>query len=66
VATAASSQRGEYTDARPTDQLKERFDDLRTELDERLGRLERVAADDVARFNTLLLDKGIAPVILEK
>jgi photosystem II stability/assembly factor-like uncharacterized protein len=66
VATATSSQRGEYTDARPTDQLKERFSDLRSALDEHLAKLQQLLDGDVERFNTLLRDKNIAPVILLK
>ncbi len=64
VATAASSQRGEYTDARPTDQLQERFRDLKGELDGQLAKLQQVVADDVARFNSLLSNEGVQPLQL--
>ena len=65
AASAASSQRGEYTDARPTDQLQERFRDLRTDLDEELSRLQEVLDQDVASFNGMLRDKQ-APAIVVK
>jgi photosystem II stability/assembly factor-like uncharacterized protein len=64
VATAAASQRGEYTDARPTDQLQERFRDLKGELDGQLSKLQQVLVSDVAGFNNLLSIAGIQPLQL--
>lgn len=51
VITAASSQRGMRTDARPTDQLVVRLDDLESELDGHLGRLDALFEGDVAALS---------------
>jgi photosystem II stability/assembly factor-like uncharacterized protein len=58
VATAASSQRGIQYDARPTDQLWERFRDLAAELEAAIAGLERLINEDVSRLRELL--RGIA------
>jgi division protein CdvB (Snf7/Vps24/ESCRT-III family) len=65
VASAASSQRGEYTDARPTDQLQERFQDLRKDLDGELSRLQKVLELDLVSFNGMLRDKQASAIILK-
>jgi hypothetical protein len=64
VASAASSQRGEYTDARPTDQLEERFRDLKVQLDGELERLRGVLDEDLAAFNGMLRDKNVSAIFI--
>jgi photosystem II stability/assembly factor-like uncharacterized protein len=65
VASAASSQRGEYTDARPTDPLEERFRDLKEELDDELERLQGVLDQDLVEFNGMLRDKQVSAIIIK-
>ncbi len=62
VMTAASSQRGEDLDARPTDQLLERLVDLETELEGALTRLRGVYSDEVAELNAELESAGLEPI----
>ena len=62
VMTAASSQRGEDLDARPTGQLLERLVDLETELEEALSRLRGVYAGEVAELNAELESAGLEPI----
>jgi hypothetical protein len=54
VATAASSQRGIQYDARPTDQLWERYRDLAAELEIAVAQLQRIIDEDMNRFRTML------------
>lgn len=54
VLTAASSQRGMRTDARPTDQLVERLDDLIVEIDIQLGALATLGAGEIDDLNRRL------------
>jgi hypothetical protein len=51
VLTAASSQRGMRTDARPTDQLVERLDDLVVEIDQELAALAALRAGQIHDLN---------------
>ncbi len=62
VMTAASSQRGEDLDARPTQQLLERLVDLETELEGALTRLRRVYAEEVGDLNAELESAGLTPI----
>ena len=62
VMTAASSQRGEDLDARPTEQLLERLVDLETELEGALTRLRGVYSDEVAELNAELESAGLEPI----
>lgn len=59
VMTAASSQRGEDLDARPTEQLIERLVDLEVELEGALTRLRGVYADEVEELNAELESAGL-------
>ena len=54
VATAASSQRGILYDARPTDQLWERYFDLDTELGLKIGLLERLVEIEMRQLREML------------
>ncbi len=65
VASAASSQRGEYTDARPTDQLQERYQDLRKDLDGELSRLQEVLDQDLVVFNGMLREKQATAIVVK-
>ncbi len=62
VMTAASSQRGEDLDVRPTDALFERLDDLEAGLEEALDRLMAVYAGEVADLNDRLDAVGMDPI----
>ena len=62
VMTAASSQRGEDLDARPTEQLVERLVDLENELEGALTRLRGVYAEEVADLNAELESAGLEPI----
>ena len=59
VMTAASSQRGEDLDARPTEQLLERLVDLEVELEGALTRLRGVYSDEVEELNAELESAGL-------
>ena len=54
VATAASSQRGISFDARPTDQLWERYRDLDTELAAKIELLERLVEIEMRQLREML------------
>ena len=54
VATAASSQRGIQYDARPTDQLWERYRDLAAELEIAIVTLDRLVEEEVGHFWRIL------------
>ena len=62
VMTAASSQRGEDLDARPTEQLVERLGDLEAELEQAFTRLRGVYSDEVADLNARLEAAGLDPI----
>lgn len=62
VMTAASSQRGEDLDARPTEQLLERLVDLEVALEGALTRLRAVYTDEVGELNAELESAGLAPI----
>ena len=59
VMTAASSQRGEDLDARPTEQLLERLVDLEVALEGALTRLRGVYTDEVEELNAELESAGL-------
>ncbi|NKB87253.1 MAG: glycosyl hydrolase [Acidobacteria bacterium] len=63
VLTAASSQRGMRTDARPTDQLVLRLDDLTTELDGQLAGLRALVDGEVASLSARLEEMGLPAVV---
>lgn len=65
VATAASSQRGERTDARPTDQLVERLSDLEAMLEQQQQAFAMLVADELADLNGALLEMDLAAVVIE-
>lgn len=60
VARAASSQRNVYLDARPPDQLWERFRPLERGLSTQLASLERVVSEYVVRFNEAVLERRMS------
>ncbi len=62
VMTAATAQRGEYLDSRPTEQIFERFGDLEVELDATLIELERVYSDELGELNERLREAGLDPI----
>jgi hypothetical protein len=53
----------EYSDAAPTQALRDLTDDLGRRAEAELARLDRVLADDVARFNALCRDHGVAAIV---
>ena len=53
----------EYSDAAPTQALRELTDDLARRAEAELARLDRTLADDVARFNGLCRDHGVAAIV---
>ena len=53
----------EYSDAAPTQALRELTDDLARRAEAELARLGRTLADDVARFNALCRDHGVAAIV---
>ncbi len=53
----------EYSDAAPTQGLRDLTADLARRADAELAKLDRVLADDVARFNALCKDAGVAAII---
>jgi hypothetical protein len=55
----------EYSDARPTQALRELHDTLAGLVEAELARLDRCLAEDVAAFNALCFDEG-APAISPK
>lgn len=54
LATAAQSQRGVAYDARPTDQMRERFRDLADELNAAIARLAQLIEGDVTRLRQMV------------
>lgn len=55
----SQSQRGEYTDARPTDQWVERLGDVSLEVEEWIVELERVIREDLEALNDYLRANGV-------
>ena len=53
----------EYSDAAPTRALRDLTDDLGRRAEAELAKLERLLAEDVARFNGLCRDAGVDAVI---
>ncbi len=54
----------ESAEARPTDGARQRFDDLRKELDSYLAELDQIIDTDLAEFVTLVKSEGVEPVIV--
>ncbi|MDP2959502.1 MAG: hypothetical protein Q8N53_23990 [Longimicrobiales bacterium] len=63
--TVAGSFSG-AVDARPTDQAVARFGELRGQVGDVTGRLQRVLDIDLAAFNELIRSLGLEPVVLKK
>ena len=64
ILNESQTQRGEYTDARPTDQWVERLGDVALELEEWIVELERVISGELARLNDYLRDNGVGVRII--
>jgi hypothetical protein len=64
--TAAASQRGERTDARPTDQLVERLADVEALLDEQVANFEALVAHEFDDWNLTLIDLGVPAISLPR
>jgi photosystem II stability/assembly factor-like uncharacterized protein len=60
----SQSQRGEYTDARPTDQWVERLGDVALEVEEWIVELERVIREDLEELNNYLRANGVGVRII--
>jgi hypothetical protein len=58
ILSESQTQRGEYTDARPTDQWVERLGDVEGELQVQLLELQRVLDEELAEFNRFLEANG--------
>jgi hypothetical protein len=53
----------EYSDAAPTQALRDLTADLARRAEAELAKLDRVLADDVARFNALCKEAGVAAIV---
>ena len=53
----------EYADAAPTMALRELHESLALRSEMELGKLDRCMAEDVAHFNTLCRETGVAAVV---
>jgi hypothetical protein len=51
-------------DARPTDQSVTRFNDVKAQLATHLDALRAVIETDVARFNEMVRERGVPPVVV--
>ncbi|MBI3981529.1 MAG: glycosyl hydrolase, partial [Gemmatimonadetes bacterium] len=51
-------------DARPTDQSMTRFNDVKAQLATHLDALRAVIETDVARFNAMVRERGVPPVVV--
>jgi len=58
ILNESQTQRGEYTDARPTDQWIERLGDVEAELQVLVDEMERVLEEDLAELNAYLEENG--------
>ena len=58
VATAAQSQRGISFDAKPTDQLWQRYGDLAADLNAEIVRLQRLVENEMRRLREMI--RGMA------
>jgi hypothetical protein len=63
---AASTQRGERTDARPTDQLIERLNDVEAMLDEQVAAFEMLVDHDLDDLNLTIMDLGVPAILIEE
>ena len=63
VMTATTTQRGEYTDARPTEQIYERMGDLEQGLEAALVALESVYDEELAELNDRLREAGLDGIV---
>lgn len=57
---------GGFVNDRPTDQAVARLEELRTAVDDVLGRLQTVFDQDLAAFNELIRSLGMEPVVVKK
>jgi photosystem II stability/assembly factor-like uncharacterized protein len=55
---------GGFVDARPTDQARDRLEELRVEANDVAGRLQTIFDEDLASFNALIRSLGMDPVVL--
>jgi hypothetical protein len=53
----------EYSDAAPTQALRDLTADLTRRADAELARLDRLLAEDVTRFNALCKEGGVAAIV---
>jgi len=53
----------EYSDAAPTLALRELTTDLKGRAEAELAKLDRCLADEVARFNALCREAGVAAIV---
>jgi hypothetical protein len=58
ILNESQTQRGEYTDARPTDQWVERLGDVEAELQILITEMQRVIDEDLAELNRILEENG--------
>jgi hypothetical protein len=58
ILNESQTQRGEYTDARPTDQWLERLDDVALELEQWNVILDRIIREDLEELNEFLTANG--------
>jgi photosystem II stability/assembly factor-like uncharacterized protein len=56
----------DQSEARPTEGDKERYEDLKKELRAVLARLDAVVVHELASFEALAREKGVAPVLVPK
>jgi hypothetical protein len=53
----------DYSDAAPTQALRELHDSLAGRIEAELAKLERCLEEDVAAFNALCFDEGAAAIV---
>ncbi len=57
---------GGPADARPTDGAQARYQELETQVNDVVGRLQRIIDEDLAAFNELLKSLDLDPVVVKK
>jgi hypothetical protein len=66
ILNESQTQRGEYTDARPTDQWVERLNDVALELEDWIVILDRVVREELEELNDYLRDNGAGVRVITK